>query len=84
MKHGWEKAAKKKLSGIVENFSAFGKDGELQIVGVAVVNHETGEAALIKLDSFSADIIGADMAQDILGDAQRQYSKALKAAGLHP
>ena len=84
MKHGWEKKAKKQLSGIVENFSAFGREGELQIIGVSVVNYETGEAALIKLDSFSADIIGADMAQDILGDAHRQYSKALKSARLHP
>ena len=82
MKRGWEKAAKKQLSGIGENFSAFGMDGKFQIVGVSVVNHETGEAALIKLDNFSRDAIGVDMAQDILGDAQRQYSKSLGKSGL--
>lgn len=50
-------------------------------IGIAVANHETGEGALI-LDNCHKDlesaIFDADVKQDILGDAQRQYSESVE------
>lgn len=85
MKYQWEKNARNLCANdIVEFFSAFGNGGKFQIMSVAVANHETGEAALIKLDDYPNDVVGADMAQDVLGDAEQQYQKALKKSGLRP
>ena len=48
----------------------------LQIVAVAVENIDTGEGALVEANALNvkfADVTEADIRQDILSDAKRQY-----------
>lgn len=49
----------------------------LTLAGLAVANMETGEAALVECETGErSDFIEADYRQDILSDADAQYSKA--------
>ena len=76
MKYKWEKAARKRLETAEYLGEAFGPRGKFQIAAIAVVNVETGEAALI-LSEPHRGIEGADFARDICGDAAAQYSAAM-------
>lgn len=85
MKYDWEKKAKLLVQKIMDgglpesDYRVFGKHGKFEIFAVAVANNETGEAALMQILPLSRDVIGADIAQDILGDAGLQYAKAVEA-----
>ena len=77
MKYKWEKAARKRLETAEYLGEAFGPRGKFQIAAIAVVNVETGEAALILSDPHIG-IEGADFANDILADAASQYNAAVR------
>jgi hypothetical protein len=70
MKYDWEDEA----------LASFAEMGEylpphLYIVGLAIENVETGEGALVSLDTLpEATIIDADVWKDILGDANEKYT----------
>lgn len=84
MQYKWEKKALKLTAKALNetmpmsfNYAGFGKDHKFEIFAVAVVNHETGEGALIRLHQGTENgIIAADIAQDVLGDAVRMYNEA--------
>lgn len=51
----------------------------LEVVAMAVINTETGEAALIEvMDSGETGVIQADYRKDILGDAEARYVETLE------
>lgn len=77
MKYKWEKSARKRLETAEYLGAVFGPGGKFQITAIAVVNDETGEAALILLEPHRG-IEGADFARDILGDAALQYEAAVR------
>ena len=53
--------------------------GRLRVVGIAVYNTETGEAATFEIPDLLSDIERADAWQDILGDAHTIYRDSVKA-----
>ena len=77
MKYKWEKFANKRLETSGYLGEVFGPRGKFQVAGVATVNIETGEAALILLEPHHG-VDGADIAADILGDAVSQYNAAVR------
>ena len=79
MEYGWEKKARKALTKLGIALLGFGKREEFWIVGIAVENTETGEAALLRFDEAApGEILVADISGDILGDAQKHYDLTLE------
>lgn len=76
MKYEWEQ----EVTGALEQMQTL--PNHLAAVAIAVVNTETGEAALVELAETGEEagsVIEADYRKDILGDAQARYSEALAA-----
>ena len=77
MEYDWEPKVKR-LIGQMQDLLP----DHLQIVGVAIENVDEGEGALIEANCIHAelmDVTEADVRQDILGDAMRQYDRTVEA-----
>ncbi len=79
MKYDWEKYID--ASDLCDVLNRIIPD-DLCVVAIAVVNDDTGEAALIEWDAeyTGGDVRGADLAKDIAGDANRLYDQAKSLA----
>jgi len=87
MKYEWEKdinanalieKADDALIGFGEGTlqSRYRGECNVTVLAVAVVNHDSGEAALIFPDGYEVtDVCKLDLVQDILGDARRVYNE---------
>jgi hypothetical protein len=73
MIYGWEKAARKALEKKTHLI-----DGKYMIVGVAVANVETIEAAFWDYTGGRCDIERADLLLDIKGDVVRHHKAAAR------
>ena len=76
MIYDWEKEARECIAAAQEVMP-----GNLRIVGLAVENTETGEGALVQQRSGvdHLDVTDADVFQDIMNDAGRQYIEVYEA-----
>lgn len=79
MEYAWEKKARKEISRSELLNTKLGPRGKFRVIGIAVANDETGEAALLMLPP-SGCVIGADFAKDIAFDASESYRESVEAA----
>lgn len=75
MKYDWEK----KIEAVLDDISMALPRG-FNLIGVAVENITQGEAALVEYEEEDGDVVqgdvtAADIRQDILSDANRQYNR---------
>ena len=79
MEYAWEKKARKEIGRSEMLNTKFGPRGKFRVIGIAVANDETGEAALL-MRPPSGCVIGADFAKDIAVDASEFYLESVEAA----
>ena len=76
MTYDWEQEA---IDGIMAHIADLNEElaGRFQIWGVAIVNEEAAEGCYRPLNQPSGDILHADVAKDVAGDASGAYIEAL-------
>jgi hypothetical protein len=80
MKYEWDEETSELLSDIVAA-AHVDLPENIVIVGIAVENTDTAEAALLPMVEVGTSILDSDVWQDVLGDAQRIYNATCKRGG---
>lgn len=73
MEYKWEKSARAAL------LKGKGLPRKFRIVGFAVANDDTGEAALLRVAEHDGSVTCADLWKDISGDAWKHYDTSLES-----
>lgn len=69
MRYEWEDDAKSEV---------FAECGDYEVIGVAVANHETGEACFIDMSDMYGGVLRADLLKDVEGDVSYAYGDSLE------